>query len=364
MSPSSQIQFEWKIQNRGYKCIEATPLTEAEVSDPNPELVPAHYQSLGKQMMLVAMEYSEDRLYSPLQNEALFQTFARTEPTADGIVGFANQYGDLGNGTLGFSVAMEEPSGRHSVKHAEPLEFWKTEIRFMKVVLEAWEKARSGDTDGCSRILYRVFVTPRADAGKYLPLGGEFFEAIRILGQAPQDAEIELAEVDHPIYKTIFNWLIEAHKADRSIAETLHLVRLGDVISPTLLLVQIILNNHLRYFSSSLAGKVKWHPESRTMGFQISPQTLLGALWLQFSQAVSGDKEFQSCIQCGKLFEISRGRRKSRMFCSDACRFKAYRERQAKARELHSKGLSVEDIAQELDSEPKTIEGWLEKGSS
>lgn len=375
MVANSQIVgFEWKIQSRGYTCIEATPLAESEVSDPNPELVPAHYQSLGKQMMLVAMEYSETRVYSPLQNEALFQTFARTEPTAAGVVGFANQYGDLGNGALGFSVAVENPPGtkaRHSIKHGEPLEFWKTEIHFMRIALEAWRMARSGDTDGSLKILSKVFEIPLTQREIYEPLGDAFVEAIRTLGPAPQAQKekksgistggIELPEID-PIYETIFNWLVKAHKADRSIAETLNQVHAGDLIGPTFGLVQIILNNHLRYFSSSLIGEVKWQPESRKMTFQISPHTLLGALWLQFSQAVSGDKAFQSCIQCGTLFEIAQGRRKSRMFCSDACRFKAYRERQTKARELHSKGVPIEGIARELDSKPKTIKGWLGKG--
>ncbi len=234
------------------------------------------------------------------------------------------------------------------------------------------EDGKVWDTDGSLSILSRVFEIPLLTQREmYEPLGNAFVEAIHTLEPAPQAQKekksgissggIELPEIA-PIYETIFNWLVKAHKADRSIAETLNQVHAGDLIGPTFGLVQIILNNHLRYFSSSLIGEVKWQPESRKMTFQISPHTLLGALWLQFSQAVSGDKSFQSCIQCGKLFEIAQGRRKSRMFCSDACRFKAYRERQTKARELHSQGVSIENIAQELDSKPKTIKGWLGKG--
>ena len=45
----------------------------------------------------------------------------------------------------------------------------------------------------------------------------------------------------------------------------------------------------------------------------------------------------RQCLQCGTWFEISpRAARTDRVFCSDACRFKAYRERQSRARRMHA----------------------------
>jgi DNA-binding NarL/FixJ family response regulator len=50
--------------------------------------------------------------------------------------------------------------------------------------------------------------------------------------------------------------------------------------------------------------------------------------------------------------------------CSTPCRTKAYRKRQAEAVRLHGEGHSLEDIARELDSDPDTVRGWIERKSS
>ena len=98
---------------------------------------------------------------------------------------------------------------------------------------------------------------------------------------------------------------------------------------------------------------------------QITPKNLLAAMWLQFAQAVTGDKEYRQCKQCGKPFEISlapEGMRKSREYCTDPCRFKAYRERQGKARRLDSEGVAVKEIAKRLGSTTATIKKWIKQG--
>jgi hypothetical protein len=45
--------------------------------------------------------------------------------------------------------------------------------------------------------------------------------------------------------------------------------------------------------------------------------------------------------------------------CSDACRQKAHRDRQAKARQLHSEGHSPTDIAQSIGSSVEAVQRWL-----
>jgi hypothetical protein len=56
------------------------------------------------------------------------------------------------------------------------------------------------------------------------------------------------------------------------------------------------------------------------------PRNLLGAIWMQFEQAVLGNKEFRRCLECGEQFEVSlQAARADKKRCSDACRAKAYR---------------------------------------
>jgi hypothetical protein len=68
----------------------------------------------------------------------------------------------------------------------------------------------------------------------------------------------------------------------------------------------------------------------------IVPRNLLGALWVQFIQAVEAHVKFPKCKQCGTPFEISgradRGRQRNAMYCLPApgvssCKMKAYRAR-------------------------------------
>ena len=62
---------------------------------------------------------------------------------------------------------------------------------------------------------------------------------------------------------------------------------------------------------------------------QLMPTNLLEAMWLQFGQAVASDKSFRQCRECGTWFKNSpKTARSDKIFCSGACKAKAYRERQ------------------------------------
>jgi hypothetical protein len=63
------------------------------------------------------------------------------------------------------------------------------------------------------------------------------------------------------------------------------------------------------------------------------PRSLIGALWLQLAQTIAGSKQYKVCPVCGKLFEASRGANRSdRLYCTDACKARAYRDRKAEKR--------------------------------
>jgi hypothetical protein len=85
-------------------------------------------------------------------------------------------------------------------------------------------------------------------------------------------------------------------------------------------------------------------------------------MWLQFAQAIGGDRKYRACKECGKWFEVSTsdtGFRINRLFCSDACESKDYRDRKARAGALKAEGRSNKDIAKELDTDVETIQKWV-----
>lgn len=69
----------------------------------------------------------------------------------------------------------------------------------------------------------------------------------------------------------------------------------------------------------------------RSAALRIGPATLLGALWLQFALAIDGNREYRSCTTCGRFYELDPAvARTNRLYCTDACRMKAYRDRKGR----------------------------------
>jgi hypothetical protein len=73
-----------------------------------------------------------------------------------------------------------------------------------------------------------------------------------------------------------------------------------------------------------------WEPNSRSFQLKMIPHHLFGFLWVQFAEAVAGDKEFRQCASCARWMEIAPGQgRPEKSYCSDACRMRAYRRRKS-----------------------------------
>jgi hypothetical protein len=93
------------------------------------------------------------------------------------------------------------------------------------------------------------------------------------------------------------------------------------------------------------------------------PQSLAGALWLQFAHSLAAGRRYRICNECGEWFEIPlRGARISREYCTNACRSKAYRKRQGRARALAAQGKAPKDIARELGTTASVVRKWLKTG--
>jgi hypothetical protein len=97
-----------------------------------------------------------------------------------------------------------------------------------------------------------------------------------------------------------------------------------------------------------------WVKATKRVNRVFAPKNLLGALWLQFEQAITGKADYRECEVCGELFDVSGfGRRSDKRYCTDACRAKASREWRKQALEMWAggKGKSVKEIAEQLGVE-------------
>jgi hypothetical protein len=60
----------------------------------------------------------------------------------------------------------------------------------------------------------------------------------------------------------------------------------------------------------------------------IRPNDLLDALWTQFALAIDGNQNLRRCAVCRTWFSLEAGEgRSDKLYCSDACRMRAYRKR-------------------------------------
>jgi len=96
---------------------------------------------------------------------------------------------------------------------------------------------------------------------------------------------------------------------------------------------------------------------------ELEPRSLRSAIWFQFWREIRGQVDLLRCVECHEWFKYNRQSIKTeRRFCSQACRSKAYRRRQEKARSLHRRGVPISQIAKRLRSKLPIVTDWITRG--
>lgn len=312
------FSFQWQVPENGFEWISGQ-----HAPAKTPEQDEEYLVAAGEGRRQSSIEF---RVYEPLSNSGLFKEFAKTEPTKEGILSFANRYGTLGGSTRKAVYDREypkPPTAGSRIANGQPFWFWQREILAVRHATAIWEATNSGDEEFISQ-----FVQWNAD-------GSSGFEYTTPTGwKMTRTAPTERPDIDAMLVR-------------------------GDLITPAKIANREHINMHL--VSSRLLPQLVWErvsgkPRER-IRFQVGD--LISAIWLQLAQAIDGNREFSQCDECGRWYEVSGDRRADARFCSDPCRFRAYRKRQKEAVRLHASGLSVKEISTQLGSDVKTIKGWI-----
>jgi hypothetical protein len=285
--------FEWYVSETGHQCLSTTP-------------IPRRGQQGSQGDYLAERLPKKRRAYEPLvEHTGLFRTFASLADDKDAIVAFADKYGLLlgGNETIfvplprGERAAITRDGNLGSVP-AERLDTWRAEIAEMRELLALWCAARESD----KKKLAAHLKWHGGDVVSYRP--------------APEHSITEEAI-----------WRRERDPAPMAV---------GDLIKPALYYLARRVTRRLEGDEERPAlafPALIWDTDKVAPVLVLSPKNLLGALWLQFAQAISGNKIFRECDECSTWFEVSKSAfRVNRMYCSGACKAKAYRRRQEKER--------------------------------
>lgn len=107
--------------------------------------------------------------------------------------------------------------------------------------------------------------------------------------------------------------------------------------------------------------------KGRLMPFD-RPCNLISAIWLQTRRYAMGNTRVTRCAICNRRMDVSENYRHktTHKHCSHARSMQEWRAREKakqEARRLAGEGRSVNEIAERLGGDRKTIAGWLKKGS-
>jgi hypothetical protein len=291
----------------------------------------------GKPRWYLVANEREQRFYNPSEQPDLFRVFAGTEPDRDHIRDFAMRYGPLGLRGPNTKIDVVGGSNRdRQIMVGESLESWANIINMMKELIHLWNLCEQNATKKLARFIRW------SDDGSFVDYTGQ-----PVGKTALQDGRLPVRITGR------------AHISPTGSAATvLQVERLtpNDVLLPALFLLQTEVNRNLE---SGATAHLVWDLDG-TLRVHNRPTSLLGMLWLQFAEAISGRMVYHSCPTCLRWVRLTPGvAGPSRVYCSNACKMKALRWRQEEARRRHAAGESLTSIAAVLGSDENTVTAWV-----
>ena len=232
--------------------------------------------------------------YLPLvEHTGLFRQFSATSTNEEGVLAFANKFGFLGSATRAVT-----PSDESGLVYGEKLDEWQVAIDAIRPMVSLWNATKIGEK-GRRELARRIHWN--ACSVRY--------------------------EDEHGGHELIIS--------DRHHPELFERFPEGDLAGPAMYLIQGRVNQALA--EHRVGPKLLWDPTEGAFVVRLSAQNLVGALWLQFTRAIEGDKNYKQCLNCRDWIEVGGNRtaRSDKKFCSPTCKSAFHRanNEQSKHRE-------------------------------
>jgi hypothetical protein len=251
----------------------------------------------------------------------LFRTFAEVAPEEAAIEAFASQHGNLLHPDGPLSPVRRGGAKEPDVVAGVSLDLWVGQITEMRRLTELWDLIQQEDEKALAQ---------------HICWGEETLDEPAIY-------------CDGELIDSVVSW-----------TQPLANLRPGDVIGPAKAHLQVQLDLHLHHASDDVKVGMTWDYRRQHPVVAYWCPSLLSSVWLQFATVVSENLAYGRCRECNKWFEVgANAARSSRLFCSTACRSKAYRERQDRARQMFAANKTFEEISEELDIDVATLRRWI-----
>jgi hypothetical protein len=345
-------------------------------------LEPVRCEPVGTWNFQRAAEGTPGRLYTPLlKYTGLFRSFAAANADAQGFLDFANKYG----------APLEECS----------LLLWHKEVLAMRQALDVWDLLRKREEQALSEH-FQWRKVPLVDLEHPESPSTKTWWELSYDSHPNVDAAPSF--LDRRTWQTLLiddRWASRRARpgtpnesvpcpftpaSDFGYADDYPVLDLGgapDVFTAARFYLAKVINERINEHTFSTFALVEEQSISRPrkagrrrrprkdertkrvrkdvhMKRVDVPRNLLGAMWLQFDYAISGNKEERYCPECKTPFLVARGEaRDDKAHCGTACRSKAWRRNVKEAQQRRAKGESVAEIAKHMKADETAVKGWL-----
>jgi hypothetical protein len=337
--------FRWQAARGGYEWVDS--LESRVVDNPAADLI--HFRVLREGLHSGAPPGSRE--YDPMAESALFRRFANLATDLASIRLFANEYGLLRKPGIDrpWVTARKDELGKYTPGPIEDSYYGEHEGTWTRAILEMRRAVRLWDLVEQRERQAISFVLVRRDPDNERPATRRYWQwAHRPAYSLPETIRDALSmNGARPVHKVFY-------EGDEGWHPT-------DVVAVAASFVRYWINSGL---CSTVSPRLQLDPGSGESLLVHHPISLLGALWLQFANAIAGKRKQRQCKVCGTWFDISGykpGKTKRRVFCSDQCKSRDYRDRRDRAQLLKAQGNSPTAIAEELDTDIETINKWVTK---
>lgn len=245
--------------------------------------------------------------YYPLEtNPELFRTFGSLATSEDAYQGFAAKFGYLGIR----ETINAEYQGHSARAIGEGYWTWAWNHQVMRSLLLVYDAAREGRTSDLKRWLLvsemgethlRIRLAPGSEVNippaRCLNVGARsLFAIVKVTASSPAERMKRIA----------LRWVSNAIS-----------IQVAGAPFPECIVS---------------AGLVRIN-DQYDHAIRLRPESLMGAMWLQFAKAIEGNLDYQQCRNCQRWLlrsTQSGGKRSDAKYCSEGCRLQHWRNRKAR----------------------------------
>ncbi len=281
-------------------------------------------------------------------------SFAHSQKTKEAYLEFACKHGHLGSRVPLFSSIDSK-----NAIWGESFLFWRRQQWLLKNALRLWDWIKFNDVKNLARVINWV--------------ERDNYKIVKYQLGSPKEIDIFTSGRNHwSGYQYIIgsSYLMPFWDDEKKEHHILHGEMYigyqkdcipGDLKIPAIRLLQEIINTQTAEFRTSIV--LYWDEQRNCYTQRLIPSSLLAAMWYQLSQYVSGERQIKQCIICHQWVDVTNVKGKESWTKHREC---ANWDRVTKLRKLpivkvmQKQGKSVEQIATDINVEPRHIERWLE----